>query len=172
MILCPDASYLTTTGHTRNGMFPPTLPLYCADAIFTITERMEVCNEDTSSTAMPSQQQGQGQGQGGNSSANSQSQSQAGGSGVISATRHDSFNSVNSDHFWADKSRVVTLRASSPEVWCWSDREGGGGEQMRYARYIYDDYMHVLHVCMMLYNMMLRCLFFLVLSGLVLFDVI
>lgn len=36
--------------------------------------------------------------------------------GVISVTRNDSFNSVNSDHYWADKSRVVTFRASNPEV--------------------------------------------------------
>lgn len=35
---------------------------------------------------------------------------------VIRATRQDSFDSVNSDSHWADKSRVVTLRASSPEV--------------------------------------------------------
>lgn len=35
---------------------------------------------------------------------------------TISVPRQNSFNSVNSDHCWTDRSRVVTLRASNPEV--------------------------------------------------------
>ena len=46
------------------------------------------------------------------------SKSKTGGTeGFINARRSDSFNSVNSDHHWAGKARVVTLRANSPEVW-------------------------------------------------------
>jgi hypothetical protein len=66
-----------------------------------------MCKDDSATGAAADS--GQGPAGGGNNQS-------AGAAGVITATRSDSFNSVNSDHVWTDKSRVVTLRASNPEV--------------------------------------------------------
>ena len=97
---------------------------------------MEISNDDTTPTGATAASSGAAgnhnnltQHQHGNtqsSSSGSNHQQADGGRDVITVTRQDSSNSVNSDHCWADKSRVVTLRASNPEVQ--GGREGGRGE--------------------------------------------
>jgi hypothetical protein len=83
------------------------------DSIFTITERMLVSNEEGPSATDPTAIQSAGAA---STSATGTSVTGNPSSDVITVTRHDSFDSVNSDFQWADKSRVITLRASSPEV--------------------------------------------------------
>lgn len=88
-----------------------------SDSIFTITERMRGSNSDGTSTVPVPAGTSSGSATPSSSSNNNNTGGGSGAAGdAITVARKDSFDSMNSDHQWTGKSRVVTLRASSPEV--------------------------------------------------------